>query len=100
VSKRDEGRKSLDLPRRGAGGPDGTAGGRDAEEKAGRVHTLSGGRGERERERPNESAERRGAGWGRLKAGLLVGFNYICLYLHNKQQPRRSGCSVCAWCRF
>lgn len=28
-------------------------------------------------------------GGGELKAGLLVGFNYICLYLHNKQQPRR-----------
>lgn len=36
---------------------------------------------------------------GELKAGLLVGFNYICLYLHNKQQPRWLGCLVCL-CRF
>lgn len=54
-----------------------------------------------------KSEEKTRSGWAeaagergtRLKAGLLVGFNYICLYLHNKQQPRRLGCLVCL-CRF
>lgn len=83
VSKRDEGRKSLDVPRRGDAGIRGGVWGRGEE---GRVHTLSGGL----RQRGDEGWL--GWGGGELKAGLLVGFNYICLYLHNKQQPRRSVC--------
>lgn len=41
VSERDEGRKSLDVPRRGGAGIHGGVWGRGGEE--GRVHTLSGG---------------------------------------------------------
>lgn len=52
-------------------------GGRGGEE--GRVHTLS--------ERRTVAAGGVEGEGEKLKAGLLVGFNYICLYLHNKQQP-------------
>lgn len=89
VSKRDEGRKSLDLPRR-----------------VGEVEGGEGdGTGTRRRRRPGTHIERRtamgrcgrgGEGRERLKAGLLVGFNYICLYLHNKQQPRRPPVGLCS----
>lgn len=45
----------------------------------GRVYTLNGGL-------CSEGGKEGGLkGGGELKAGLLVGFNYICLYLHNKQ---------------
>jgi len=49
VSKRDEGRKSLDVPRRGDAGIRGGVWGRGGEE--GRVHTLSGGLWQRGDER-------------------------------------------------
>lgn len=71
---------------------------REGEKKAGgtycvRAHTHTAKHGGLRQRGPRHGGEKS------LKAGLLVGFNYICLYLHNKQQPRRSGCLVCL-CRF
>ena len=47
---------------------------------------------EREREVGGALAHAEKGERGGLKAGLLVGFNDICLYLHNKQhtEPHRS----------